>query len=142
MGQPCGVPRPVGRTTAARMVTGIATLWRRDGRALSERCRLVDDGLAELLALPPGPERDLGLMELTYDRLVNAVDANDAAVAKATVDELLELLDSTDPGDGYRRAVLIRSAMASVVAGDVDRGLEAMAVTPARPRTPAPRRRV
>ncbi len=115
--------RPVA---AARMMSWIATVWRRNGHALSERRRLVDETLAELQALPPGPERDLGIVELTYDRLVIAVDANDLGSARRTLDELLESLDGSDP-DGYRQAVLIRGAMADVVAGDVDRGLETMA---------------
>ena len=110
---------------ATLILVMILTLWRRQGTPVRERRALIQQAEAELAELPPGEERDTVARELSYDRLVLEVDANELAAARRTGEPALVAFEAAgDQGTAW--AVAARLAMVDILAGDPDAGLATM----------------
>ena len=108
---------------AASSAAAIGTYWRRNGRALSDRRRLIDAALIELQALRRDGARPRA-GRLLYQQLVNDVDANDFEAARRVPRGRCSRRPARTTRRSYRRSALGRGAMADILAGDVDRGLD------------------
>lgn len=110
---------------AAAMLGGILSMWRRDGRPLSERRSLLAEARAEILALPEGPDRDQALHQWMFHELVLTVDANDVDLAADQQRALLRAIEGTADPD-LELVARLRGTMATVIGGQVRDGLDQM----------------
>ena len=114
--------REAGRPAlAVGLDGGFLTIWRRNGRSLTDRWARIDAQRAALDALPEDDDTREARRWLEFDRIVAAVDANQHA---AVLDEIPRLLPVI--GDDLALDVRIREAMARVVSGQPDEGLATM----------------
>jgi DNA-binding CsgD family transcriptional regulator len=108
---------------AARILTQLYAVARRDVRPRGERAELVLQAEAELLALTPSPERDATLAEVWLQRAFLDLDAGQGTAAAAWIDKAKTLLHEAgvvDPDyDVYE-------VVPRVLAGDVQGGLLAI----------------
>jgi DNA-binding CsgD family transcriptional regulator len=115
-----------GHPDAAAMILGLVlTIWRRTGQPLSERRALYEQIIAEIAALPPGPDRDRAMLWATYDRVVIEADENAFDAVDATLAELESLATALGEAD-IMLAANTRGAMMQIARGDVGPGLRRM----------------
>ncbi len=104
---------------AATMLVLQASMARRDVRPREERLRLLDEGEAELRALPASPARDEALSSASFLRGVLEIDRGHLEEARSLLLESARIDPSTE-NDFDSQFV---TAQIDVLAGDVDRGL-------------------
>lgn len=111
---------------AAMALSYVLTIWRREGRPLSQRQALIEQAMVEIAHTPEGADRESAAGFVGFDRLVCLVDSLQLDEARSYGSELLDLHDRV-PDDGSLSAIRTRLAMVDVLAGDPDGGLAAMA---------------
>ena len=111
---------------AASMLGMVLTVWRRTGRPLSERRTLLEQSLAEIGALEPGPDRDRVTLWALFDRVVIEADENGFEAVDSTLAEMEAAARALDQPD-LMLAAATRGAMMQIARGDVGPGLRRLA---------------
>ena len=120
------VYREAGRPARAIIVLmNVATVWRRDGRPVSERAAIAHELWTELDALPDDPEVLRARAEVSFTRALIEMDARRLPEARLELARMAAIGDEL--GDPEWQAIAEwKSGLADGLAGDVHAGIARM----------------
>ncbi len=112
---------------AAHARAGVFTAWGRAGRPVSERRASIEEALARLDSQPASRQRDEGRAWLLIDLAAVHVDALRVEDARRAIDEYVAIFEAAGDLSGVHDGIFRRGGL-DILEGDIDGGLEAMAL--------------